>query len=190
MDLGDPTNQMALAPIIPYAILGGIALLWMLKKLPESFRHRLRQTVYAQALIVAIAIPLSFNFWISRLDRTFFYSQADFSAMQWLMENAPDSRVLNHHRDRWFMPATGIDSFSVELPIGILTYRGRITERTPSSFWGTDNLKVLTSYDVNYIFTPHWRIDDGLYRLSDMPFLEIVFEQDGAIVYQVVPQEN
>jgi hypothetical protein len=93
-------------PIIPYAILGGIGLLWLWERWGGgALGVWLRRQVYA---ILAILIALTLGILILNAQilefskgRVGFFgafsSAADVQAMQWLKANtSPDSRILNY----------------------------------------------------------------------------------------------
>jgi hypothetical protein len=200
IDMSDPAHRMALTPIIPYVLLGGVALLWLFEHLPQWFRDTLRRTVYLQAILALFAIPATLYFVINVWsDDPLAYTKADYAAMQWTIENVPlDARVLNHPTDKWVVPTTGLRGIFLEFPPRINLLEGRYWDSLVylSSFWGGTNRILLESYGIDYVIVPAWAahpseqaaefLSGGEDNLANLPFLEVAFEKDGAVVYRVL----
>jgi hypothetical protein len=200
IQIGDAVYRLALTLIIPYTLLGGMALLWLFEHLPRLFRNTLRRTVYLQAVIALFAIPIWLYFintaWF---DNSITYTKADVAAMQWLMKNAPNARILNHPTDKWLMATTGMDTIYAELPSRTLAVQSRFEGNfQPQQFWQApeNNSYFLDLYYIDYIILPQWAanpseqaaefLSGGEDDLANLPFLEVAFEQDGAVVYRVI----
>lgn len=101
-------------PIIPYMVLGGLALVWLVDRLGgEQFDASLDQVAIPGLSVILIGLIIGVLFFDPLLnaskDYADFYgafsSQADVEAMQWIRDNAPpNARVLNHpgpHEGDW-----------------------------------------------------------------------------------------
>jgi hypothetical protein len=192
IQMSDTARLMKLLPImpIPYALLGGIALLHLFEQFPQWIRQMLRRTIYLQAILALCTIPLGLYFadkvWT---DDSSAYTRADAAAMQWLTEHAPNALVLNHPSDKWFMPTTGIDTNYVVIPSRTLQLEGRSPAGLQSQpFWEAPdaNFWFLERHNnIDYIFVRQW-FNSPAWRNNTLPFLEVAFEQDGAVVYRVI----
>jgi hypothetical protein len=102
------------APIIPYAILGGMGLLWLWDRwLEAQWGARLRRlapSLLITSLLVCLGIALSSQPLLRASKAVFgvygaFSSAADVAAMAWLRDNSPlDALILNHpgpHEADW-----------------------------------------------------------------------------------------
>jgi hypothetical protein len=197
---GSAVYRMALIPTIPYALLGGIALLWLFERIPQWCRAMLRRTFYLQAILALFAIPAVLYFVINiGFADPKALTRADIATMNWLMENAPDAHVLNHPTDNWFVPATGINAIFAEFPSHITTSRNNSAARLELAYsWQVPDgrLFFLEKYEIDYILVPQWAahpseqaaefLSGGEDNLANLPFLEVAFEQDGAVVYRVL----
>jgi hypothetical protein len=98
-------------PIIPYTILGGLALAWLAERLRlDRWIERLAIPVILLALVGLLAGVVFFDDLLAESkDHLSFYgafsSAADVDAMRWIRDNTPeDARVLNHpgpHEGDW-----------------------------------------------------------------------------------------
>jgi hypothetical protein len=207
LQMGDTAHRMALTPYIPYALLGGLGVLWLYEHFPKWTRDMLRQTVYLQAVLALFALVGLFfvwDAWYANSLETFYNTEDDYAAMQWLMDNAPDATVLNHPTDKWFMATTGIDSVFAVMPARIRALEGRygMDGISPIVFWQSHSLNTLEIFGIDYIYLPQWasypiasreylmtRFVGGESQLANLPYLEVAFEQNGAIVYRVLHNE-
>ena len=206
LQMGDRAHRMALMPYIPYALLGGFALLWLFEHLPKSTRDMLRQTVYLQAVLALLALMGLFfvwNGWYTNSSKTLYNTDDDYAAMQWLMENAPDATVLNHPHDKWLMATTGMNTVFAVMPPRVRIIASRTGETARREFWQSPTLDVLVDgFGIDYIYLPQWAarppaspeyirmlLLGGESQLANLPYLEVVFEQNGATIYRVLHDE-
>ncbi len=209
-------------PIIPYAILGGIGLLWLWDKFAEERfgkqLHRLAPVALAAfAVILLVGYFLSDSILAFSKNRVGFYgafsSEADVAAMTWLRENTEtDVRLLNHpapHEADWVPVISERDSvYYRPQPFFRNTEASEAEQELFLAFWedpaNPGNLALLEQASIDYVIVPQlvtnpesietmfrWRapFTEGYTMnsdLADAPYLELVFDQDGAQVYQVV----
>lgn len=220
-------------PIIPYTILGGSGLLWLLDRIGPSRVDRIVSRLAAPVCILAAAGLVAIVFFREPLlseskDRVGFFgafsSAADVDAMLWLRDHtAPDARVLNHpgpHEADWAPVITERDTvFFRPQPFfrGIAIEDDRLmTEEQVRfrTFWRdpanprrtATYLDLLRDYDIQYVLVPQifdapeqfdemlrwrWPVEEAKRYLASsisesIPFLRLVYEKDGARVYEVV----
>ena len=210
------------APIIPYTILGGIALLWVWDRFFEQrfgvTLHRVAPIALAAACVVlligGVLTPQLVE--ISKDQINFFgafSSHADVAAMNWLRTNTPeDAIVLNHpapHEADWVPVIAERNSIYFRPQPFFQGMEAIIAEQERlRAFWDNPadpaNADLLRESGVDYVIVPQILTDpnsiETMYRwrapftaefpmqsaVADAPYLELVFDQDGAQVYQVV----
>jgi hypothetical protein len=210
------------APIIPYTILGGIALLWVWDRFFEQrfgvTLHRVAPIALAAACVVlligGVLTPQLVE--ISKDQINFFgafSSHADVAAMNWLRTNTPeDAIVLNHpapHEADWVPVIAERNSIYFRPQPFFQGMDAIIAEQERlRAFWDNPadpaNAALLRESGVDYVIVPQILTDpnsiETMYRwrapftaefpmqsaVADAPYLELVFDQDGAQVYQVV----
>lgn len=211
-------------PIIPYLILGGTALLWLVDRLGEERADRWVRQLAAPVMIVALAsiglIVILFNPLMDRSrDVVDFYgafsSQADLDAMAWIRDNtAPDARILNHpgpHEGDWVPVAAERDTvYFRPQPFFQGDEFAKLEQDAFRAFWNDpadlDNVALFERYHVDYVLVPqiftaperytdmvrwHKPLDEAASYLkkpvSSATYLQLIYDEDGAQVYQFVP---
>jgi hypothetical protein len=142
-----------------------------------------------------------------------FSSRADVQAMQWLEQNtAPDTLILNHpgpHEADWApIVAQRNTIFFRQQPFFRNTQNVDEMQRSLRAFWQNPgdpkNADLLARYGIGYVLVPQimtrpdalktmfrWRppLDEPAsnQRVGDVSYLKLVFDADGAQVYQVIP---
>jgi hypothetical protein len=140
-----------------------------------------------------------------------FSSSADVAAMEWIKANAPpDARVLNYptpHEGDWVPVISERDSvYFRPQPFFRGTEQAEAEQARMLAFWENPanpaNADLLRQSSIDYVIIPQivvnpnsietmvrWRIPLELVQaqstISDAPYLEQVFEQDGAQVWAV-----
>lgn len=142
-----------------------------------------------------------------------FSSAADVAAMQWIKANAPeDALVLNSplpHEGDWVPVISERDSIYFRpQPFFRGTEQAGVEQQSMLAFWQNPadpaNAALLRAANISYVIVPQiitdptsietmmrWRtpLNEGLApmesSIADAPYLELVFEQDGAQVYTV-----
>lgn len=140
-----------------------------------------------------------------------FSSQADVAAMEWIKANAPDdARVLNYpapHEGDWVPVISERDSvYFRPQPFFQGTWEVEAEQARLLAFWHNPadpaNADLLRAANISYVIVPQivanpnsietmvrWRVPVETIGMqsavSDAPYLEQVFEQDGAAVYGV-----
>lgn len=144
-----------------------------------------------------------------------FSSQADVDAMEWLKANAPaDALILNHpgpHEADWVPVVSERETvYYRPQPFFRGTEESEALQAEFLPFWGNPadpaNGELLRGAGVDYVIVPQviaeperlsemyrWRPPLGdviqpAAPVSDAPYLELVFERDGAQVYQVIDE--
>ncbi len=207
-------------PIIPYTILGGLALAWLAERLRlDRLIGRLAIPVTLLALVGLFAGVVFFDDLLAESkDRLSFYgafsSAADVDAMRWIRDNTPeDARVLNHpgpHEADWAPVITERDTIYFRpQPFFRHTEQAEAEQDALRAFWvdPTDPAlaDVLRAAGVRYVLVPQvfgnpasfadmmrWRRpvpEAELYLkhpVSSAPYLQLVYDKDGARVYEVV----
>ncbi|MFQ3567024.1 MAG: hypothetical protein SNJ59_08480 [Aggregatilineales bacterium] len=206
-------------PIIPYTLLGGIALLWLWERLPETtFKQRLHRN--APRLLIGLSLlallGLVFNQQLLALSRNFvsfygaFSSSADVQAMEWIKQNTPpDARVLNHpgpHEADWVPVISERDSvYFRPQPFFRGDEQALAEQARMRAFWedpaNPAHAELLANANIDYVIVPQivtdpdsietmfrWRppFTEELpmaSRVDQAPYLELVFDADGAQVY-------
>lgn len=160
------------APIIPYAILGGLALLWLWDRVfePRFGRalHRVAPVALAAGCVALIAVALLSQplLAFSKGRVSFFgaFSSADdVAAMEWLRTNTPeDARILNHpgpHEGDW-VPVIAERNTVYFRPQPF--FRGTETieaeQEQLMAFWrdpaNPDNAELLADAGIDYVIVP------------------------------------
>lgn len=213
-------------PIIPYAILGGTALLWLWDRLlPTRFGSLMLRAgpVVIGAILVGIVAVIVFNQQFLALSKGrigiygTFSSAADVRAMEWLKANTPaDAKVLN-------FPGTQFDNSHESDWVPVISERQSVYYRwqpffrhTEASlaeqdrlraFWANpadpSHAELLAADGIDYVIVPQvvtrpesiaemfrWRapfteLVEMQSAVRDAPYLELVFDSDGAQVYAV-----
>jgi len=210
------------APIIPYTILGGIALLWLWDRFGEArfgaALHRVAPIALAAAcgvlVLGGVITPQLAE--ISKDQINFFgafSSQADVAAMDWLRINTPeDAIVLNHpapHEADWAPVIAERNTIYFRPQPFFQGMEAVVAEQERlRAFWDNPadpaNADLLQAAGVDYVIVPQIVTNpnsiETMYRwrapftaefpmqsaVADAPYLELVYDQDGAQVYQVV----
>ncbi|NLX10496.1 MAG: hypothetical protein GXY36_12645 [Chloroflexi bacterium] len=213
-------------PIIPYTVLGGLALVWLADRLGgERFDRWVRRLALPVLALALVGIVLGVVFFDPLLDASrehvdfygAFASSADVDAMRWLRDNAPaGARILNHpgpHEGDWAPVIAERDTLYFR-PQPFFQNSGFVLRWQDAlrDFWRQpDNdtyLELLDELGVRYVLVPQvignpasldgalrWRppVDEAAHYtpngLNEVPFLRLVYEQDGAQVYEVIPPE-
>jgi len=140
-----------------------------------------------------------------------FSSQADVAAMEWIKTNTPpDARILNHpgpHEGDWVPVISERDTvYFRPQPFFQGTDTAEQEQQTLLAFWQNPadpaNADLLRAAGIDYVIVPQiitnpasidtmmrWRppLDNSVQMqsaVSAAPYLELVFDQDGAQVYQ------
>jgi hypothetical protein len=147
-----------------------------------------------------------------------FSSAADVDAMAWLRDNAPaDARVLNHpgpHEGDWAPVISERDTvYFRPQPFFRHTDHAEAEQNALLVFWQNpadpDHAALLDQYKVRYVLVPQiigdpssfdeairWRrpvpgAEEYLQTpVSAAPYLRLVYEQDGAQVYELIPLDE
>lgn len=213
-------------PVIPYTVLGGLALVWLANRLGgEQVDRVIAGVVPLVLLVMAVGIAAVVVFFDPLLDASkdikqlkffgAFSSWADVRAMEWLRENTPPgARVLNHpgpHEGDWTPVISERDTvYFRPQPFFRRTAQADAEQASFRPFWtdpaGEDFQARLLEAGIQYVLVPQvfgdpasydtlirWRqpLDEAAAYLqtpmSVVPFLRLVYEQDGAQVYEVLP---
>lgn len=159
-------------PIIPYALLGGMGLLWLWDRLFAGrlgvHSRRYGTILLAAGIIVLLALPL-FGRDLLALSkgRIGFYgafaSHDDVRAMDWLRQNtAPDARVLNYpapHEGDWVPVIAERDSvYYRPQPFFRGDAESRAEQEQLRAFWANpadpDNATLLEAAGIDYVIVP------------------------------------
>lgn len=213
------------APIIPYSVLGGMALLWLWDRFFErrigAALHRFAPIalIAASALVVLAGVLDEPLLDASRSLVSFygaFSSHADVAAMNWIRENtAPDVLLLNHpapHEADWVPVIAERESVYFRPQPFFQGMESIVAEQDAlRPFWRDPadpaNAELLREAGVDYVIVPQivtypesinalfrWRppfteafADEFAMRsqVADAPYLELVYDRDGAQVYEV-----
>ena len=211
-------------PIIPYTILGGLALAWLSERLRlDGWVERLAIPVTLLALVGLFAGVVFFDDLLARSKDHLsvygaFSSAADVDAMRWIRDNAPpDARVLNHpgpHEADWAPVIAERDTIYFRpQPFFRNTAQADAEQDALRAFWvdpGDPALAdVLRAAGVRYVLVPQivgnpasyadmlrWRrpVPEAQSYLktpvSSAPYLQLVYDKDGAQVYEVMTPEK
>lgn len=177
-------------PLLPYTILGGVALLWLWEKLPSAIRVPLRQQapiIFGVASLAAIlggaALLLSDSFTSS-------LAAADQRALYWLRSNsADDARLLNHpEQGGWAAAITGRDA--VYVPVLDNFQPGAALREEQASlraFWQNPadaaHAELLRSAGVTHVVVP--KDAPEAEAVAAAAYLEPVYSDDGAAIYEL-----
>ena len=142
-----------------------------------------------------------------------FSSEADVEAMIWLKENTPpDARVLNHpgpHEGDWVPVISERDSvYYRQQPFFRGNEASLAEQERMRQFWedpaNPDNAELLAQAGIDYVIVPQIVTDpesiNEMFRwrapfteaiemrssVADAPYLELLFDADGAQVYQLI----
>lgn len=215
-------------PIIPYTVLGGLGLLWLIDRLGarriDRWTGRLALPVVTLALAGIVAAVVFFDPLLdySKEHLSFygaFSSAADVDAMLWLRDNAPeDARVLNHpgpHEADWAPVISERDTvFFRPQPFFRHTERAEAEQDAFRAFWldpadgAANHRDLFAEYGVQYVLVPQvfgeperfedmlrWRppLDEAASyhaeAIESLPYLRLVYDGNGARVYEVVPPD-
>jgi hypothetical protein len=208
-------------PIIPYAILGGMGLLWLwdrfaARRFSVTFRRYAPAALAGLTILLVAALLLNRQLLALTKDWIGFYgafsSHDDVAAMEWLKANAPaDARVLNHpgpHEADWVPVVSERDSVYYRPQPFFRGDEASLTEQERlRAFWEDPadpaNAALLAEAGVDYVIVPQivtnpQSIQD-MFRwrppfpgetpmrssVADAPYLELVFDANGAQVYQL-----
>jgi hypothetical protein len=197
---------------ITVTVLSGFILLWLFDHLPQFLKTLLRRIAYLQMAII-VSATFGYILIIPSLSpdidtQNFLYTEADFAAMDWITDNVQiNQRILSHPSLRWMMPITGRDGIYFEnRDFFILSDNYQDELRVLQNYWKDPiaDESILEKLEVDYVYLPDWvsNIEQDasrLYPYADIdsneqviyraPYLELVFEQDGARVYRVIDRE-
>jgi len=212
-------------PIIPYTVLGGVGLLWLVDQAGAwRVNHWAARLAYPLAALALVALAAGVIFFDALLDFSkqrglsfygAFSSSADVAAMEWLRDNTPPgARVLNHpgpYEADWAPVIAERDTVYFR-PQPFFRHTAQIVAEQAAlrAFWRDPadpaHAALLADAGVRYVLVPQvfgsparfasmlrWRppIDEAASYLekpvSRAPYLRLVFERDGAQVYEVVP---
>ncbi len=215
-------------PIIPYAILGGVGLLWLWErygaKRMDSFSPRWSYgAIVTGIVLVIVAIILSPQLLSLSKGRIGFYgafsSADDVKAMQWIKQNTPaDARVLNFpgtqkdnsHESDWVPVIAERDSVYYRWQPFFRNNEASLAEQDRlRAFWEDPadpaQADLLRSANIDYVIVPQLvtypASIDTMFRwhapftelvqmrsaVSAAPYLQLVFDSDGAQVYEIKP---
>lgn len=211
-------------PVIPYLVLGGLALVWLADRLGAARVDRaVAQLALPGMAVILLGLTAAVVFYDPLLETSkdvlniygAFSSRGDVAAMRWLRDNAPeDARILNHpgpYEGDWAPVISERDTIYFRpQPFFQQTQAAEAEQDALRAFWSDpadpDNADLLAEHGVSYVLVPEifaapasydealrWRSpipEAASYRagdVADAPYLQLVYEQDGAQVYQVVP---
>ena len=213
--LMDTSQIFTIGLVIPLALLGGFGGLWLWDRFVSlAWRTQLRRWSYAlmAGLALIILLTLVIHRPLIEATRSFINApgalatEADRQAMLWLKENTPDdTRILNY-------PDEGIWATIIAERDSVYTPQLRFASDLNSdeqiafrAFWehpaDTSNEALLKAAGIDYVLVPQvataasdsamlfrWEVPHRIETqstLTEADYLELVFEQDGAQVYQV-----
>jgi hypothetical protein len=198
-------KAQGLIPIVPYVLLGGFGLLWLYERVNKAIHDAYRQSFYVIMGLVLGGIFVLFGYMGLGAFPTLYdgsaihyalNAQGDFAAMVWLRDHTPeDSFILNSPSDVWTAPTSGRDAIYIASPEGAAVDKARFAGYPPLVNLSLEpNMadEYLIQYGVDYIIVPQDSSSKryvGADELRDLPFLALVFEQDGAAVYRVLQDE-
>jgi hypothetical protein len=177
------------APIIPYTVLGGIALLWLWERIASPLRQRVNANAY---ILMGVATAMAGI--IILVGGQFITSDSlgrdDVEALRWIQRETPtESIILNPPDDTW--TASIVERDTVYLPaLPVLSQDAMPTERAEALriFWDSPvaNASLLANYDITHIFIPQ-RYDNpfmGWADSDDSP-LTLLHAEGEALIYAV-----
>ncbi len=133
-------------------------------------------------------------------------SAADVRAMEWIAQHTPkDALILNHPKEGdWATVISGHDAvYFSSAPYATSTDRAGIRQDALRPFWyARPTGDLLAKWHIRYVLVPQIVSDpaaiDSMFRwrppspelasippLADLPYLKMVFDEDGARVYEV-----
>jgi len=178
--LPNPAQAQALAPLIPYALFGGFALLRFYDNFPQSLRvflHRYRYLWAGLGLISLIGLFQLSNLWLGT-DYPQSIAPDDLAAMRWLEENtAEDARIFNHPDALWASSTIGRETAFIAVPEGFFAPDFPVSSEL-AEYWQAPQGAISPGFE--YILVPQWAEDP----FAGSTALEVVFQQGAAVVYQ------
>lgn len=215
-------------PIIPYAILGGVGLMWLwerygAKRLTNLSSRWSYGTLGAAIALLLLAIIFSPQLLSLSKGRIGFYgtfsSADDVKAMQWIKQNTPaDARVLNFpgtqkdnsHESDWVPVIAERDTIYYRWQPFFRNNEASLAEQDRlRAFWedpaNPAQADLLRSAKIQYVIVPQLVTNpisiDTMFRwntpftsliqmrsaVSAAPYLQLVFDSNGAQVYEVKP---
>lgn len=216
-------------PIVPYAILGGVGLLWLwdrygakrIKGLSPNWSYAALTFGLLILLAVLILSPQLLAFSKGRIGfYGAFSSAADVKAMEWIKHNTPeDARVLNFpgtqkdnsHESDWVPVIAERDTVYYRWQPFFRNNEASLAEQDRlRAFWedpaNPAQAELLRSANIKYVIVPQLVTNpasiETMFRwnkpftelvhmrspVSAAPYLQLVFDSDGAQVYEVKPQ--
>jgi len=215
-------------PIIPYAILGGLGLLWLwdrygakrIKGLSPNWSYAALTAGLVILLAVLILSPQLLAFSKGRIGfYGAFSSAADVKAMEWIKHNTPENaRVLNFpgtqkdnsHESDWVPVIAERDTVYYRWQPFFRNNEASLAEQDRlRAFWedpaNPAQAELLRSANIKYVIVPQLVTNpasiETMFRwnkpftelvqmrspVSAAPYLQLVFDSDGAQVYEVKP---
>jgi hypothetical protein len=181
--LADPLMVAWVGPVIPYTLLGGIALAWLWARVPAAWGDRaIRQNLWlvagGGALVLMAVAGLT---QVHLVDAA--TSAADRDAAAWMAANTDEAstRVLvpDHAAGVWFGALAGRDA----RPVPVSVYTEPFAQAQPLGA-EVPPLADLLADGITHLFIPqgHAFTDDATYS-------EVAYEADGARIEAVVAAE-
>ena len=184
--------------VIPFTILGGIALAWVWESLlRENLRRSLRRGVYAFALIAVIAIGITALTrqpvlqGVERLlgNTATTSSENEVATMNWLRENTePEAIILNHPTlGQWGAIIPERQAIFIPQQPYFRGQENPISQQDPlRQFWDnpSNNTQLLQEHGIDYILVPE------AFTATMPDELEQVFSVGDAAVYAVDSQRE
>ena len=159
-------------PIIPYTILGGLALVWLADRLGGKRLDRaVGRVVIVVVVLVAAGLAAGVVFFDDVLETSkdyvdlygAFSSEADVEAMNWIRDNTPpDTRVLNHpgpHEGDWAPVIAERDTvYFRPQPFFQNTGQADAEQAALRAFWANprdpNNADQLAAAGIRYVLVP------------------------------------
>ncbi|MFW6116646.1 MAG: hypothetical protein ACOC6F_02870, partial [bacterium] len=126
---------------------------------------------------------------LNRHDYPFYLHRDDVAALDWLRENAsPDAVVLSSLTVGQYIPAiSGNTAFLAHWAQTVNFYdkRNRVARFFDAAVCDEERAKILSAFDVDYVFRGPAERELGSYDPKDSPWLELTFSTPQAEVYRV-----